>query len=518
MLPVLSLVGRPNVGKSTLFNKLTRSRDALVADLPGLTRDRQYGDGKLGDFRYIVIDTGGLAEELADTELSDKAKSTLQATGSGDIAGEMFVQTRQAIRESDLVLFLVDGRSGITAADEQLAARLRKLEVPVLLVVNKIDGVGEDLATAEFFTLAFGDPVPISASHSRGLQRMLSAAEQLLGESGIQLEKPLEPFKRFGARSAKPSAQLPDRSSTGESSTEEPVVVESSPEEAAIDKSDTEPRLAEIAFIGRPNVGKSTLINRLCGEERVIAFDQPGTTRDTIAIPFSRNGRDYRLIDTAGIRRRGKVHEVVEKFSVVKTLGAIEQANVCVYLLDASDGITEQDLQLMGYIIDKGRALVVAINKWDAIDGEGREKLREELPRRVGFLHFTQIHFISALHGSGVNDLFRSINRAFKSARADLATPELTRLLDVATSRHQPPMVNGRRIKLRYAHQGGMNPPVVVVHGNQTGKLPGSYQRYLINFFQKELRLPKGKGRGKNETRGKSEARNKGERENRPSR
>ena len=494
MLPVLSLVGRPNVGKSTLFNKLTRSRDALVADLPGLTRDRQYGDGKLGDFRYIVIDTGGLAEELADTELSDKAKSTLQATGTGDIAGEMFVQTRQAIQESDLVLFLVDGRAGITAADEQLAARLRKLEVPVLLVVNKIDGVGEDLATAEFFTLAFGEPMAISASHSRGLQRMLSAAEQLFEESGIQLQQPLEPFKRSGARSAKPSAQLPDQPSGDESSHQAENPDESASDETTLDKAArgevvAEQRLAEIAFIGRPNVGKSTLINRLCGEERVIAFDQPGTTRDTIAIPFTRNGREYRLIDTAGIRRRGKVHEVVEKFSVVKTLGAIEQANVCVYLLDANDGITEQDLQLMGYIIDKGRALVVAINKWDAIDGEGREKLREELPRRVGFLHFTHIHFISALHGSGVNDLFRSINKAFKSARADLATPELTRLLDVATSKHQPPMVNGRRIKLRYAHQGGMNPPVVVVHGNQTGKLPGSYQRYLINFFQKELRL-----------------------------
>lgn len=357
MLPVISLVGRPNVGKSTLFNKLTRSRDALVADLPGLTRDRQYGDGKLGDFRYIVIDTGGLAEELADTELSDKAKSSLQATGTGDIAGEMFVQTRQAIQESDLVLFLVDGRSGITAADEQLAARLRKLEVPVLLVVNKIDGVGEDLATAEFFTLAFGEPMPISASHSRGLQRMLSSAERLFEESGIQLQQPLEPFKRQGARSAKPSAQLPDQASSFDSSIEDSRVDDPVIDDSAKSEVRAEQRLAEIAFIGRPNVGKSTLINRLCGEERVIAFDQPGTTRDTIAIPFTRNGRDYRLIDTAGIRRRGKVHEVVEKFSVVKTLGAIEQANVCVYLLDASDGITEQDLQLMGYIIDKGRAL-----------------------------------------------------------------------------------------------------------------------------------------------------------------
>ena len=276
MLPVLSLVGRPNVGKSTLFNKLTRSRDALVADLPGLTRDRQYGDGKLGDFRYIVIDTGGLAEELADTELSDKAKSTLQATGTGDIAGEMFVQTRQAIQESDLVLFLVDGRAGITAADEQLAARLRKLEVPVLLVVNKIDGVGEDLATAEFFTLAFGEPMAISASHSRGLQRMLSAAEQLFEESGIQLQQPLEPFKRFGARSAKPSAQLPDQPSGDESSHQAENPDESASDETTLDKAArgevvAEQRLAEIAFIGRPNVGKSTLINRLCGEERVIA-------------------------------------------------------------------------------------------------------------------------------------------------------------------------------------------------------------------------------------------------------
>jgi len=469
MLPVLSLVGRPNVGKSTLFNRLTRSRDALVADLPGLTRDRLYGEGRLGEFFYTVVDTGGLAEELADNNLAQRSgqgdnPATTQgeprARGEhdGDISEEMFRQTLLAIRESDIVLFLVDGRSGVTAADEQLAVQLRKAEVPVVLVVNKIDGVGEDQALADFYALAFDQPLAISASHGRGLSQLLQTVQNQLTELDVPVTL------RRGAD----GEVMEQPSRNRELLLDGPI---------------------EIAFIGRPNVGKSTLINRLCGEERVIAFDKPGTTRDAISIPFKRNDQDYVLIDTAGIRRRGKVHEVVEKFSVVKTLDAIERAHVCVYLLDALDGATEQDLQLLGYIIDKGRALVVGINKWDAVDSEARERLRSELERRVTFLHFTRVHFISALAGSGVNDMLRSVNRAFRSACVDLSTPELTRLLNIAMEKHQPPMVNGRRIKLRYAHQGGVNPPIIVIHGNQTNKLPGDYMRYLINFFQKEMRL-----------------------------
>ena len=470
MLPVLSLVGRPNVGKSTLFNRLTRSRDALVADLPGLTRDRLYGEGRLGEFFYTVVDTGGLAEELSDNTLvAGGGQGSAQVAGAqgqprargehdDDISEEMFRQTLLAIRESDIVLFLVDGRSGVTAADEQLAIQLRKAEVPVVLVVNKIDGVGEDQALADFYALAFDQPLAISASHGRGLSQLLDTVQNQLTEQRVPITL------RHNA-----DGDVVDAPSRGR----EPLL------DGPI----------EIAFIGRPNVGKSTLINRLCGEERVIAFDKPGTTRDAISIPFNRNGQDYVLIDTAGIRRRGKVREVVEKFSVVKTLDAIERAHVCVYLLDALDGATEQDLQLLGYIIDKGRALVVGINKWDAVDTDARERLRSELERRVTFLHFTRVHFISALAGSGVNDMLRSVNRAFRSACVDLSTPELTRLLNIAIEKHQPPMVNGRRIKLRYAHQGGVNPPIIVIHGNQTSKLPGDYMRYLVNFFQKEMRL-----------------------------
>jgi len=367
-------------------------------------------------------------------------------------------QVLLAIDECDLVLFLVDGRQGMTPVDEQLLQSLRKVDAPMLLVVNKTDGVGEEQAKAEFYALGMGEPVGISAAHNRGLQALMAAIAERLVELDPAWKAHLEPQ------------------------------VDVSTDENARTAS-AHGKDAAVAFIGRPNVGKSTLINRLCGKERVVAFDQPGTTRDAIAVPFSRGGRDYTLIDTAGIRRRGKVNETAEKFSVVKALAAIEEANVCVYLLDAEDSVTEQDLQLMGYIIDKGRALIPAINKWDAVSGEARDQIRLDLERRVGFLDFTRLHFISAKQGSGVDGLFRSIDRAHQSAFINLNTPDLTRLLEEALSRHQPPMINGRRIKLRYAHQGGVNPPVIVIHGNQTKKLPGDYQRYLVNFFQRELRL-----------------------------
>ncbi|MBX2825046.1 MAG: ribosome biogenesis GTPase Der [Gammaproteobacteria bacterium] len=421
MKPVVALVGRPNVGKSTLFNKLTRSMDALVADYSGLTRDRQYGDARVGDIPFLVIDTGGLN------------------TDSDGIGARMMQQTSLAIDESDAVIFLVDGRAGLTPADQEIAEQLRRTSTPVLLVVNKIDGIGEEQARMEFFALGLGEPASIAAAHNRGIVSMVEALQPLLPES-----------------------REVDAEATSD---------------------------IRIAFVGRPNVGKSTLINRLVGAERVIAFDQPGTTRDSIMVPFSRAERDYVLIDTAGVRRRGKINEKVEKFSIVKTLQSIDSSNVCVMMIDASDSVTDQDLHLLGYIINKGRSLIVAVNKWDALDSTQRDDVKRDLERRVAFLKFTRIHFISALKGSGVGDLFKSINRAYKSAFTDLSTPKLTRMLEYAVEQHQPPLVNGRRIKLRFAHQGGVNPPIIVVHGKQTDRLPASYLRYLTNFFQQELHL-----------------------------
>lgn len=425
MKPVIALVGRPNVGKSTLFNKLTRTMDALVADFPGLTRDRKYGAGKLGAFSYTVVDTGGLSGEEEGVDL------------------HMAEQTRLAIDEADVVLFMVDGRAGLTTADEEIAAGLRRSEKKVSLVVNKIDGVGEDQASAEFFALGLGEPICIAASHSRGLNRMLE---------DLQL--------RYGF-------DVDDDSAAGPA---------------------WDGRI-RVGIIGRPNVGKSTLINRLSGEDRVVAFDQPGTTRDTVEIPFRRAKRDYTLIDTAGVRRRGKVSDVVEKFSVIKTLKAIEECHVCLLMVDATEGVTDQDLSLTGYAMEKGRAIVMAVNKWDELEPGQREHVRTELERRTAFLSFTKTHFISALQGSGVDQLFRSIARAYDSATLDMSTPVLTRMLEHAVSVHQPPMINGRRIRLRYAHQGGSNPPIIVVHGNQVDRIPNSYKRYLMNFYQKELGL-----------------------------
>ncbi len=481
MLPVVALVGRPNVGKSTLFNKLTRSRDALVADLPGLTRDRQYGDGKLGDFPYIVIDTGGLSDSLNLYETANMsgvaADKSKNRAGFDSLDSEMRSQTVLAIEESDVVFFMVDGRAGCTAGDEQLAVELRKVKANVILVVNKIDGIGEEQARSEFFALGLGEPVSISAAHSRGLHTL------------VQYISPYKNAENQQELQTRNDAEPDDGADDGTNERTKHRVDPDDESVAAGQASAEDRHIIKLAFIGRPNVGKSTLVNRVCGEERVIAYDQPGTTRDTISVPFQRAGKDYHLIDTAGVRKRGKVNEVVEKFSIIKTLQAIESANVCVYLIDASDSITDQDLHLLGYIIDKGRAVVVAVNKWDAVSTDSRQQIREDLERRVGFLRFTSLHFISALKGSGVNDLLKSANRAHASAFTDLSTPKLTRLLELAVEQHQPPMVNGRRIKLRFAHQGGVNPPVIVVHGNQTEKVPGAYQRFLVNFFQKQLRL-----------------------------
>jgi GTP-binding protein len=426
MLPVIALVGRPNVGKSTLFNRLTRSRDALVADYPGLTRDRQYGDGKIGGRPYIVVDTGGLTDE------------------GGSMDALMARQVWQAVDEADAVIFLVDGRDGLSPGDEQVAARLRRIHKPVQLAVNKTDAVDPDVAAADFFALGLAEPQPVSAAHGRGINALM---ERVL-------------------------AQLP-----GPGPAEEEADAE---KEQGI----------RIAVVGRPNVGKSTLVNRMLGEERVLAFDEPGTTRDSIFIPFERDGVRYTLIDTAGVRRRSRVKEGIEKFSVVKTLQAVDAANVVLLVLDAREGgVTEQDATLAGYILEKGRALVVAVNKWDGLEDGRRAWVRRELELKLPFLSFAEFFFISALHGSGVGDLYAAVHRAHDAAFRKLATAELTRVLEQAVTEHQPPLVRGRRIKLRYAHQGGQNPPVVVIHGNQTERLPAAYHRYLINYFRKAFRL-----------------------------
>jgi len=423
MLPVIALVGRPNVGKSTLFNRLTRTRDALVAAVPGLTRDRKYGDGKVGDRPFIVIDTGGLTGETDDLE------------------GLMAQQSWLAVEEADLVFFMVDGRDGLTPGDDLIATALRRTGKSQLRVVNKTDGVDADTVMADFFSLGMGEPYPIAAVHGRGVNALMGVAMQQLPEVP---EDPLE---------------------------------------------NTDDERIRVAVVGRPNVGKSTLINRMMGEERVLAFDMPGTTRDSIFIPFERDDTAYTLIDTAGVRRRARVSEAIEKFSVIKTLQAIDAANVVLLLLDAQQEISEQDASLAGYIAEKGRALILVVNKWDGLDGYDRSNIVEQLDRRLPFLDYATTCFISALHGSGVGDLFPEIESAYASAMRELPTPALTAILEKIVQEHQPPLVRGRRIKLRYAHQGGRNPPLIVVHGNQTERVPATYKRYMAGAFRKAMKL-----------------------------
>ena len=425
MLPVIALIGRPNVGKSTLFNRLTRSRDALVADYPGLTRDRQYGNGKLGEKPYLVIDTGGLVG------------------GEQGLDGLMADQVWVAVEEADAVIFMLDARDGINLSDEQIADRLRRSGKPYYLALNKMDGMDATAVVADAYGLGLGEAAQIAAARGGGVSTLIDK-----------------------------------------------VLSEVTAADSAAGAGPVETKGIRIAVVGRPNVGKSTLTNRMLGEERVLAFDQPGTTRDSIYISLQRNDEDYVLIDTAGVRRRSKVNEAIEKFSIIKTLQAINDAHVALLVLDAHSGeVSEQDATLAGHIIESGTALVLVINKWDGLDDERREWFRSQLERRLPFLDFAERYFISALHGSGVGDLFEAVQTAYKAAVIKVATPELTRLLEQAVYEHQPPLVRGRRIKLRYAHQGGQNPPVIVVHGNQTSRLPHTYKRYLANYFRKALRL-----------------------------
>ena len=421
MLPVVALVGRPNVGKSTLFNHLTRTQDALVADVPGLTRDRQYGFGKIGPCKYLVVDTGGLS---GDDEGLD---------------GLMAKQTLKAVEEADRVIFLLDGRDGLTGTDRDIAQQVRMLDCPVIPVVNKTEGQDGAIAISEFHALGLPNLMAISATQGHNVAALMNL---LL----VDFQEP-------------------------------------APEPIADDDA------IHVAVIGRPNVGKSTLINRLLGEDRLIAFDQPGTTRDSVSVPFESDDQQYMLIDTAGVRRRSKVDEGIEKYSVIKTIRALEAAHVVIAVLDASEAITEQDTRLLGLAIHQGRAMVVAVNKWDGLSATQRETVKRQLDLKLPFLSFADMHYISALHGTAVGHLMASVKSAYTAAMKQMATPELTRALELATQAHQPPLVKGRRIRLRYAHQGGRNPPLIVVHGNQTSSVPKAYKRYLINFFRKTFKL-----------------------------
>lgn len=533
LMPVIALVGRPNVGKSTLFNQLTRTRDALVADVPGLTRDRQYGIGRVGDFAYFVVDTGGL-DVVTD-----------------EIEARMGDQTARAIEEADCVVFMVDGRSGVTTGDHEIAARLRRSGRNALLVMNKTDGLDPDVAASDAHALGMGQPLPIAAAHGRGVRTLMNeictrlAASEVLVPASVDERLAFEfdnddQIKAFGDSPdlISESASFAEGAADGVRETPKKTPDHTSDSLAILDEAPSEPesdlnraRMADlavetpnvkvlgpsgaanagpldskgrrllapatledwpgirVALVGRPNVGKSTLTNRLLGEDRVVATPIAGTTRDSIFIPFEREGEVYTLIDTAGIRRRGRVSEVIEKFSVVKTLQAIEAAHVVVFVLDSRAEIADQDAHLLGLVLEAGRALVIAVNKWDGLDEESRDRIRSELERKLGFVRYARLRFVSALHGTNVGHLFADIREAHASAFLRIPTPRLTRLMESALAAHPPPLVRGRRIKLRYAHQGGQNPPLLVFHGNQVDEIPGAYKRYLENFFRQQLAL-----------------------------
>ncbi|MDF7666679.1 ribosome biogenesis GTPase Der [Orbaceae bacterium ESL0727] len=445
MIPVIALVGRPNVGKSTLFNRLTRTRDALVADFPGLTRDRKYGRAEIKGHEYIVIDTGGI-------------------DGSEEgVEGSMAEQSLQAIEEADIVLFMVDAKVGAMPADYAIAKHLRAREKATFLVANKIDGIDADSAVADFYALGLGEVHPIAASHGRGVSTLI--------------ENVLDPIFHF--------ADDP----VCDENDDHNDLPESYDDAVLDDTAELINQPIKVAIVGRPNVGKSTLTNRILGEERVVVYDMPGTTRDSIYIPMTRDERDYILIDTAGVRKRGKITESIEKFSVIKTLQAIEDANVVILVIDAREGISDQDLSLLGFIINSGRSLVIAVNKWDGLSQDVKEQIKDTLDERLGFIDFARLHFISALHGSGVGNLFDSIQEAYESATRRVNTAMLTRIMQMAQDDHQPPLVSGRRVKLKYAHAGGYNPPIVVIHGNQVENLPDAYKRYLMNYFRRALKI-----------------------------
>ncbi|QPG06473.1 ribosome biogenesis GTPase Der [Salinimonas marina] len=439
MLPVVALVGRPNVGKSTLFNRLTNTRDALVADFPGLTRDRKYGQATFDRKQFIVVDTGGI---------------------TGDEAGidaHMAQQSLLAIDEADVVLFLVDARAGLMPADQGIAEHLRKVGKKVYVVANKVDGIDGDSESADFYALGLGNVYQIAAAHGRGVSQLLDKGLNPLADEFPEME------------------------------------VVPKPEHEELTSDEQLERLKnlpiKLAIVGKPNVGKSTLTNRILGEDRVIVYDMPGTTRDSVYIPLERDDREYILIDTAGVRKRRKITEAVEKFSIVKTLQAIEESNVVLLVIDAREGLSDQDLSLLGFVLNSGRSLVLAVNKWDGLDTDVKDEIKREIDRRLGFIDFARLHFISALHGSGVGNLFDSVVEAYDSATRRINTSILTQIMEMAQDEHQPPLVQGRRVKMKYAHAGGYNPPVIVIHGNQVDRLSGAYKRFLMNYFRKSLKI-----------------------------
>ncbi len=423
MLPTLVLVGRPNVGKSTLFNRLTRSRDALVADQPGLTRDRHYGRGRVGERPYLVVDTGGLEPVAKDGILYEMAK-----------------QSRQAVDEADVVLFIVDGRAGCTPQDTIIATQLRKTGKPILLLVNKAEGMMRSKVTADFFELGLGEPLPISSAHGDNVNEVVEIAMENFPEDSVEEDS---------------GAEKPPK----------------------------------LAIVGRPNVGKSTLVNAILGEQRVIAFDQPGTTRDSIYIDFEREGKAYTIIDTAGVRRRGKVDEAIEKFSVIKTMQAVEDANVVVLVVDAKDQITEQDAHVADFVLQAGRALVLAVNKWDGLDDHHRMMVKNDIERKLHFLDFAKRHYISALHANGIAGVLKSVDEAYAAAMVKIPTPKLTRALVAALEKQRPPKSGRFQPKMRYAHQGGSNPPLIVIHGSGLEDVADSYTRYLERSFREMFSL-----------------------------
>ncbi|MBF7981546.1 MULTISPECIES: ribosome biogenesis GTPase Der [Rahnella] len=452
MIPVVALVGRPNVGKSTLFNRLTKTRDALVADFPGLTRDRKYGRAEIEGNEFIIVDTGGI----------DGTEDGVETRMAG--------QSLLAIEEADIVLFMVDARAGLMPADQGIAQHLRSREKATFLVANKTDGLDPDSATGDFYSLGLGEVYAIAASHGRGVAQLIEhVLVPFVGEKPEEVELTEEEAN---------AAYWAEQEATGDEIPED--------EE---DNFDPTTLPIKLAIVGRPNVGKSTLTNRILGEERVVVYDMPGTTRDSIYIPMVRDEREYVLIDTAGVRKRGKVTETVEKFSVIKTLKAIEDANVVMLVIDARDSISDQDLSLLGFILNSGRSLLIVVNKWDGMSEEARAQVKDQLDLRLGFVDFARIHFISALHGSGVGNLFESVIEAYTCATTRVSTSLLTRIMQMAADDHQPPLVNGRRVKLKYAHAGGYNPPIVVIHGNQVKDLADSYKRYLMNYFRRSLKV-----------------------------
>lgn len=442
-MKVIAIVGRPNVGKSTLFNRLTKTKNALVVDLPGVTRDRQYGQCDLNQQRYIIIDTGGIADDDQESLAYDVSK-----------------QADLAMLEADIVLFMVDGRAGLTSSDEKITMRLRRLSKPCFLLVNKIDGVDEHTAKSEFFSLGFSEVIPIAAAANRGLVQLAHHITEACPSDPI-----MEPVELLETKASEESEDFDHI------------------------QHEEIPSAIKVAFIGRPNAGKSTLINRLLGDERVIVSPEAGTTRDSIEIPFEHRDKQYILIDTAGIRRKSKVKETVEKFSVVKTLQAIQSCHVAVFLVNAQEDLVDQDLHLLGSIIEAGKALVIAVNKWDGLDPYQRDLVKRSLMRKLEFAKFAKIKFISALHGTGVGELYPLIQRAFKSAMIRLKTPEVNELLEAIIAQNPPPLAGTRRVKFRYAHMGGRNPPTIVIHGVRLSSVTGHYQRYLTNAFREALKL-----------------------------